>query len=163
MTVQRKIIFIYLITLIGGLIWIAAIFYAPYLKSQSSPFSGLLYAAFSPTCHQIPSRCFYAFGYPAAVCARCLGIYTGFFLGSLLFPFVKGFSSVTMPKAKTLILISLPIFVDAAANIIGIWTSHHWVRFITGSLWGLILPFYFFAGITDIMLRKGKKHFRVEP
>lgn len=157
MTTKTKIAFIYITTLIGIITWIGAIFYAPYLKSQSSPFSGFLYVVFSPTCHQIPSRCFYAFGYPAAVCARCLGVYSGFLLGALIFPVVKGFSTPTMPKAKTIILISIPIIADTAANILGVWTSTHWVRFVTGILWGLILPFYFLAGLTDYFLRKKKR------
>jgi uncharacterized membrane protein len=159
MKAKTKIIFLYVATLTGIVIWLAAIFFAPYLKSQASPVSGLLYAGFSPTCHQIPSRCFHVFGYPTAVCARCLGIYAGFFLGTLFFPVVKGFSSPMMPKAKTFILISLPIIADSAGNIIGVWTSGHWLRFITGMLWGSILPFYFFAGLTDLIFRKkSKKH-----
>ena len=157
MTKKTKIAFVYIITLIGIITWIGAIFYAPYLRSQSSPFSGFLYAVFSPTCHQIPSRCFYAFGYPAAVCARCLGIYCGFLLGILIFPLTKGFASPTLPKAKTFILISIPIIIDAAGNLLGIWISSDWVRFITGILWGLILPFYFLAGLTDYFLHKKQR------
>jgi len=157
METKSKIVFIYIVTLIGIITWIGAIFYAPYLRSQSSPFSGFIYAIFSPTCHQIPSRCFYAFGYPAAVCARCLGIYSGFLLGVLIFPIVKGFSTPIMPKVKTFILISIPIIADTAANILGVWTSTHWVRFIAGILWGFILPFYFLAGLTDYLLCKKRR------
>ena len=157
MKAKTKIILLYTITLIGITSWISAIFCAPYLKSQSSPLAGFLYAVFSPTCHQIPSRCFYAFGYPAAVCARCLGIYAGFFLGVLIFPFVKGFSTPTMPKAKTFILVSSPIVLDTAANILGFWMSPDWLRFATGIPWGLLLPFYFLAGMTDLFLRKREK------
>lgn len=32
----------------------------------------------SRICHQHPDRCFYVFGQPLALCARCLGIYSGF-------------------------------------------------------------------------------------
>jgi uncharacterized membrane protein len=157
MTSKTKIAFIYFITLIGIITWIGGIFLAPYLKSQSSPFSGFLYAVFSPTCHQIPSRCFYAYGYPAAVCARCLGIYCGFLFGTLIFPFTKGFSPIDFPKAKTFILISIPIVIDTAGNFLRIWTSPDWVRFLTGILWGIILPFYFLAGLTDFLLHNRKE------
>lgn len=157
MTVKIKIIFIYIVTLIGITTWIGVIFFAPYLRSQSSPFSGFLYAVFSPTCHQIPSRCFYAFGYPAAVCARCLGIYCGFLLGILIFPLAKGFASPTLPKAKTFFLISIPISIDAAGTFLGIWISSDWVRLLTGIFWGIILPFYFLAGLTDYLLNKNKR------
>ena len=157
MTTKTKLVLIYFVNLTGIITWIAVIFLAPYLKSQSSPFSGFIYAIFSPTCHQIPSRCFYAFGYPVAVCARCLGIYCGFLLGTLIFPLAKGFASPTLPKAKTFISISIPIIIDTAGNILGIWTSLDWVRFLTGIVWGLILPFYFLAGFTDYFLRKKKR------
>ena len=157
MTAKKKIILIYLITLIGIIVWIGSIFLAPYLKSLSSPFSGFIYAVFSPTCHQISSRCFHAFGYPMAVCARCLGIYSGFLLGTLFYPVVKGVTAPSLPKARTFILISIPIVLDAAGNLLNIWTSPDWVRFLTGILWGLILPFYFLAGLADYLLRRGKK------
>jgi uncharacterized membrane protein len=156
MTAKTTIAIVYIATLIGILIWIGALFYAPYLKSHSSPFSGFLYAVFSPICHQIPSRCFYAFGNPVAVCARCLGIYGGFLLGTFIFPLVKGFSKPTMPKAKMLIFLSIPIIIDASGNLVGLWTSSNWVRFLTGIIWAIVLPFYFLAGLTDYFLRKKK-------
>jgi uncharacterized membrane protein len=156
MTAKAKIASIYMATLIGILLWVGAIFFAPYLKSQSSPLSGFIYAIFSATCHQIPSRCFYAFGYPLSVCARCFGIYIGFFLGTLVFPLTKNFSAPVLPKSKILILLSIPIAVDAAGNLLGIWTSSNAVRFLTGIVWGLILPFYFLVGLLDYILHKKK-------
>jgi len=157
MTAKTTIAIIYTATLVGILTWIGALFYAPYLKSYSSPFSGFLYAVFSPTCHQIPSRCFYAFGNPVAVCARCLGIYAGFLLGILIFPLIKDFSKPAMPKAKTLIFLSMPIIIDATGNLAGLWTSSNWVRLLTGIIWAIILPFYFLAGLTDYFLQKKKR------
>lgn len=156
MTAKTKLVLIYSVTLIGILAWIGLIFLAPYLKSQSSPFSGFVYTIFSPTCHQIPSRCFYAFGHPLAVCARCLGIYCGFLLGILIFPFMQGFDSPALPKAKTFVLLSIPIALDAAVNLLGVWTSPDWVRFLTGIVWGLILPFYYLAGLSDFFLNRKK-------
>jgi len=150
----NKIHAVYSITLIGILIWIAAVFAAPYLKSQSSVYGSLIYAVFSPTCHQIPSRCLSLFGYPLAVCTRCLGIYLGFFLGTSVFPVFQKFSSVSLPKAKTLVLLSLPIVIDTAGNVVSLWSSPHWVRLATGVIWGGILPFYFIPGIADIFLRR---------
>jgi len=154
MTAQTKTTFIYISTLTGILLWIGALFYAPYLKSHSAPLSRFLYAAFSPTCHQIPSRCFYAFGNPVAVCARCLGIYAGFLLGAVIYPLINGLSKPSMPKAKTLILLSIPIIMDAAGNLTGLWTSSNWVRLLTGIIWAVILPFYFLAGMMDYFLQK---------
>ncbi len=154
MAAKNKIIIIYLSTLTGIIIWLVAIFLAPYLESESSHFAGFIYALFSPTCHQIPGRCFYAFGYPMAVCARCFGIYSGFLAGTLVYPLSKGFSSPSLPRIRTLVFVSVPIVLDTAANFIGIWTSSGWLRFLIGLVWGSILPFYFLSGLSDYFIRR---------
>ncbi len=59
-------------------------------------------------------------------------------------------------KSKILILISIPIFADAAGNLSGIWTSSDAVRLLTGVVWGIILPFYFLAGLSDYILHRKK-------
>jgi uncharacterized membrane protein len=153
MTAKNKIILVYLSTLTGIIVWLGTIFLAPYLESESSRSAGFIYALFSPTCHQIPNRCFYAFGYPMAVCARCFGIYSGFLAGTLIYPLLKGFSSPSLPRIRTLVFVSVPIVLDTAANFLGMWTSAGWLRFLTGLIWGSILPFYFLAGLSDYFIR----------
>jgi uncharacterized membrane protein len=148
---ERRLIFlIYFLTLLGILVWIGAIFLAPYLKSHSKAWNIFVYAIFSPICHQVPSRSFFFFGYPLAVCGRCLGIYSGFFFGVGLYPFVRGFSAVSLPKTRIFILISLPIVTDTAGNFLNLWNSPNLARFATGFLWGTILPFYFITGLVDL-------------
>lgn len=151
---RNVLVIIYLLTLAGIVIWLGIIFLAPYLASESSPLAGFIYALFSPTCHQIPSRCFFVFGHPLAVCARCLGIYTGFLAGTLIYPFLKGFHSPSLPRMKNFVLISIPIALDTTANFFGIWESSEWLRFLTGLIWGIILPFYFLAGLSDYFIRR---------
>ncbi len=148
---MKKIRIVYFLTLLGVLLWLAAIFAAPYLESQSSSFSRLIYVIFSPTCHQIPSRCLTLYGYPLAVCARCLGIYVGFFLGTCLYPVLRSFKSESLPKFRTLLFMTVPIVIDTAANMLSIWASSHAVRLATGIIWGVILPFYFIPGIIDVV------------
>jgi len=151
---KSKAFILYILTLAGIIIWLGIIFLAPYLKSQSSGLNTYLYSCFSPICHQIPARSFFLFSYPLAVCGRCLGIYFGFLGGTILYPFLKGFSNLKLPRAQTLILISLPVVIDTAGNFFRLWMTSNWLRFLTGFLWGLILPFYFIIGFTDIFLRK---------
>ena len=43
-----------------------------------------LHRGFALVCHQQPERCFWIFGAPVAVCARCLGIYLGAAAGLLI-------------------------------------------------------------------------------
>jgi len=146
---KTKIIIVYLFTLSGIIIWIGAIFLGPYLKSKGSNVNTLIYAVFSHVCHQIPERCFFIFGYPLTVCARCLGIYTGFFAGATLYPFIKGFSNLSLPKTKNFILLSIPISIDTLGNLFYVWSTSDLLRFITGFIWGIILPFYFIMGLSD--------------
>lgn len=57
----------------------------PALQTAGHPeaaFVGRL--ALSPVCHQAPERSILLWGFPAAVCARCLGIYAGFLAAALL-------------------------------------------------------------------------------
>jgi len=156
---KNKILIVYFSTLIGILLWLGAIFLAPYFKSQSSPLNVLVYTIFSSVCHQIPSRSFVCFGYPLAVCARCLGIYVGFLTGVGLYPVMNGFSTDHLPKTKIFILLSLPIGIDTISNFLNLWTTTSWLRFVFGFMWGLILPFYFIYGITDFVLHRSRaKH-----
>ena len=54
--------------------WLALLVTAPALPV---PLAGLLYAAGSLICHQIPERSFHYQGFQLPVCARCLGLYAG--------------------------------------------------------------------------------------
>ena len=154
---ERKLIFIYVLTLAGILIWLAAIILAPWLRSRSSGISPYLYACFSPLCHQVPGRSFELFGFPLAVCARCLGIYVGFLGGMFLYSIRRGFSGVRLPRIFFFLAVSTPIVLDTAANVLGLWATPNLVRFFLGFLWGLILPFYFLTGLGELALQVRKK------
>lgn len=156
MKAKTQIIIVFYSTLAGILLWLGAIFFAPYLKSQSSSLSGFFYVLFSPVCHQIPSRSFVCFGYPLAVCARCLGIYVGFLGGVGLYPIVNGFSTSTLPKTRLFLLLSLPIGIDTLGNFTGLWVTTGWLRFVFGGIWGFILPFYFIHGIVDLVHKRSQ-------
>lgn len=146
---------IYGLTLLGSLAWLSLLVLAPYLRSHGNHLNSLIYAAFAPTCHQIPSRCFFIFGYPLAVCARCAGIYAGFLAGLLALPaFPGGLGRTTPPRSTFFLLLTIPIGMDAAANFFRIWSTGNLARFATGFLWGTILPFYFIAGINSFSLRR---------
>lgn len=150
--VRRAVRPAYAITFLGTLTWIAAIFLAPYLRSRSSGAASFLYAIFAPVCHQIPSRCFYFHGFPLAVCGRCLGIYAGFFGGLAAYPFVRGFARIALPPVRLFVLLSLPVGIDFAGGFAGAWTSPIGVRFGTGFVWGVLLPYYFLTGVCELLL-----------
>ena len=150
---RGRVFLAYFFTLAGILLWLGAIFLAPFLKSRSLNLNVFVYALFSPICHQIPSRTFTFLGNPLAVCGRCLGIYFGFFAGTAFFPLLKGFSNSPVPKTKTFILFSLPIALDTLGNFFNLWATANWYRFGIGFLWGTLLPFYFIRGLHEFFLK----------
>lgn len=156
---KTKILIVYFMTLCGIVFWIGALFMAPFLKSRSVSLNAFVYAVFSPICHQVSSRCFTIFGFPLAVCARCLGIYIGFLFGLFLYPGVRGFSNVSLPMAKTFVLITLPLVIDVAGNVLSLWMTPSEIRFVIGFIWGNILPFYFVTGFSELLrINNNKKN-----
>lgn len=77
---------------------------------------------FSNLCHQQPGRSFWLDGQPMAVCSRCLGIYSGFFVGLLTGPILGKFLSKSFFKKALLVTVILNI-VDVAGNMLGIWSN----------------------------------------
>ena len=61
--------------------WLVLIVAAPVLWI---PVAGVMYAAGSFICHQLPERSFHVQGAQLPVCARCLGLYCGGALGSVI-------------------------------------------------------------------------------
>jgi uncharacterized membrane protein len=148
----------YLATAAGTLLWLAAIFLAPWLAARGAAGAArFVYAVFAPVCHQIPGRCFVLDGHPLAVCGRCLGIYVGFAAGLALYPVLRGFAKPALPSPRTFVLSILPLAVDGAAGVLGLWNSPIGLRFATGFAWGTVLPFYFMAGLVDLVLTRRRR------
>ncbi|HDJ23912.1 MAG TPA: DUF2085 domain-containing protein [Candidatus Aminicenantes bacterium] len=151
-----KLKIVYFGTLIGSSLLVSLIFLAPYLQSIHNPWGTLIYGLFSPFCHQVPSRCFQLWGHSLAVCGRCTGIYLGFFLGLVIYPFFGGTTRPLLPHLFYLLLFSLPIGLDSLGNFFHLWSTSTWVRLTTGLIWGLILPFYFLYGLSEALAQSGK-------
>jgi uncharacterized membrane protein len=148
----RPGIALWLAVLLGGLGIVFLAVAAPALRFPHPRLSALIYAVFSPLCHQIPERCFYFRGFPVAVCGRCLGIYSGFVAGTLFHPILQGFARPRLPAVRALAALSIPIGVDVAGNVLHAWSSPTGIRFVTGIIWGVILPFFVLPGIHDLAL-----------
>jgi uncharacterized membrane protein len=149
---SRSVRTVWALTFGGAIVWTALIFLAPWLAARGDAGAArVLYALFAPVCHQIADRCFVLNGQPLAVCGRCLGIYAGFLAGLVLYPLVRGFSRPALPGARTFVLVTLPLALDGLAGLLGVWKSPIGLRFATGVLWGALLPFYFVAGVADLV------------
>lgn len=93
-------------------------------------FSAKLSFILSDMCHQNPLRSFHLFGYPLGLCARCLGVYTGFAAGAIL-----------KYKIKNVYLIWAAVIAitDIILNSIIKYDTTNTVRFIAGILTGLLI------------------------
>jgi uncharacterized membrane protein len=154
---SRIVRMVWLVTAAGTAVWLALIVLAPWLAGRGSTGAArLVYAVFSPVCHQIPGRCFQFHGQSLAVCGRCLGIYAGFAAGLVLYRIVRGFGRPALPSARNFLLVTLPLAVDGLAGVLGLWKSSIEIRAATGFVWGTLLPFFFVGGVSDA-LAKGKE------
>ena len=104
---------------------------SPYLAASGYSLAALtIFWFFSPVCHQDPTRSFWIFGAPVAVCARCIGIYLGAAVGAWI------------PAPRRMLLQGLGLFaalnladvLTEAATIHGNWKL---TRLLLGALLGL--------------------------
>jgi len=147
---RRKLVRAYVLTLAATIVGLGTIVLAPILRASGSRASSVLYACFAPVCHQNPGRSFSLLGHPLAVCARCFGVYAGFLGGMILYPFIRGFHDLRLPRLRDFLIVSLPVGLDAAANILGLWNTPNLPRFLLGSAWGAILPFYWLVALGEL-------------
>ncbi|MFN0086468.1 MAG: DUF2085 domain-containing protein [Blastocatellia bacterium] len=135
--------------------WIGMIFLAPWSMAAGKPFAAaLLYGGFSKICHQLPDRTFDAFGFPLGVCSRCAGIYLGFAAGLLLLPLVRSPRSETLPDRRFLLLAALPLTIDFAGGLSGLFVNSFLSRSLTGGLFGIAAAFYILPGLVAVFAKR---------
>ncbi len=116
---------------------------APYLMSIGQDFfASLIYIGFSHSCHQLPERSFFLFGYKLAVCQRCTAIYAGFLLMTLMYPLVRKVDGVKTPGKLLLVAALIPMGLDGGLQLIHVIQSNPFQRVVTGGIFGLVLPLY---------------------
>jgi uncharacterized membrane protein len=150
----RRQIAVWLIVALGSVLITTAIIAAPLALSSGHLLWALpIYHAFSLVCHQIPERSFFIAGHPFAVCARCFGLYAGFTLATLAYPLISSLKKTDAPPRRWLFLAAVPLVIDYALGLFGIWNNTHSSRFITGALLGSVAVFYTMPGLLDLGLR----------
>jgi len=124
---------------------------APFAQSHGHPeFASPIYRAFSFVCHQIPERSFHLSGYQFGVCSRCTGLYTGFAVAALIYPFARSLKRTNTPARVWLILAALPLGIDLALTYFGIWSNTHLSRFLTGALLSSVAVFFILPGLVEL-------------
>jgi uncharacterized membrane protein len=132
---------------------LALIVAAPLLKASGAPaLAEGVYRAFTFVCHQMDERSFHLAGFKLAVCARCFGLYVGALAGALLYPLVRPLTRRDLPARGWILAAALPTSVDFALGFFGLWENTHASRFLTASLLGVVVAFYFVPGAVDLAL-----------
>jgi len=141
----------YAVILSGAALWCALILLAPLVRYSPgfAPLSGVLYAFFSPLCHQIDARSFHLAGNPLAVCARCSAIYFGFLLGTIIYPVGGNFLPPSRTGRMFLVLTAVPMLIDVVLESAGVYDSSNLIRALTGSWFGILLPFLIIPGAAE--------------
>jgi len=134
----------YLLLLAAALTWLLMIPTAPFAAVANSTLSQYLYLFFSPVCHQQAERCFSYHGLPFAVCARCFGIYAGFFMGLLGSILLRRTRRIILNHPRIILLFILPMAVDV------FMPNNEWSRFITGLIASFPIAFLVHCAVEEI-------------
>jgi uncharacterized membrane protein len=107
------------------------------------------YSIFSGLCHQLSERSIHLFGHKLAVCARCSGVYFGMLLSTIAYPLLKGLDNRRIPAKYVIVGSVLPLALDGVTQLTGFRESSNLLRFGTGLVFGLAIPFYLIPLFTE--------------
>lgn len=128
--------------------WLILLIAAPSLPAV---LAGILYAAGSLICHQIPERSFHLDAFQLPVCARCLGLYAGGAVGSLGAALTLGRRYAPWPPVrKDLVyaataLAALPTIATVVLEWIAGWAVSNTARATAGLPLGFVVAFVVFG------------------
>lgn len=151
---MKKSVITYLLILGGTVLWCVALVLPPLLLSAGGAWGVVgiaLYHPFHTICHQMPERSMYILGAPLAVCLRCSAIYFGFLIGTILYLPVRSFGVSITERRGPLIVSILPLLADVVLDVLGMHASTGATRLITGSLFGVVVPFYVIPAAQEAM------------
>ena len=144
---------IYSIILVTAILWCLGILLAPVWAACGAEcndirgdISGFLYSFYSHSCHQLDERSLHLAGYKLGVCSRCTFIYFAFLFSTIIYPFTRKLNNTNMPPIWLLLSGAALVGLDAGFDIFDIIKNSYATREITGSILGLILPFYIIPG-----------------
>jgi len=141
-----------------ALLIVGLIIGAPVLQAYGQQqLASTIYKAFSFVCHQIPERSFHIASHQFAVCSRCTGLYAGFALAALAYPFARSLKRTDAPGRIWLILAAVPLLIDFALGYFSIWQNTHLSRFLTGALLSSVAVFYVMPGLIELSNLIGRR------
>lgn len=113
-----------------------------------------LYNTLSLICHQFPTRSFWLFEHPMALCARCTGGYSGVVLGFLLLIWSR-----VQPRSDLLILSVSGFLLSVLEAYLLISEGNIW-RFCSGFLGGISLIFLVTIFMNKLRVRFKQQNFK---
>jgi len=142
----------------------------PFLMSvgQASA-ADLSYKILHATCHQLPERSLFIFGYKMGVCSRCFAIYGSMLAAGIAYPLFRRLGDESFPNKWWLILAILPILIDGGTQLLtdfgiapGFLARHstNELRVATGAIFGFTVSFYIIpilAGIQNSLRRQAMR------
>ncbi len=87
-------------------------------------------------CDQVPTHSFYIAGYQVGLCQRCLAIYAASLLLGLLYVRLRAGTKLRPLPWRWVVLMSAPLVLDGATQLLGWRQSDILLRTITGALFG---------------------------
>lgn len=97
--------------------------------------SAKLTSLYMYSCHQQPTKSFWIYGYPVALCARCLGVYLGTCVGC-----VKEIFFYNIAFWKVNFFLFIIALVDLFINYVLKFNTGNPPRFLSGIFIGMMFP-----------------------
>jgi uncharacterized membrane protein len=104
-------------------------------------------------CHQSTECILWIGGRYLPLCARCTGVYLGFYIGYLLLP-MRRKEAYGPPNLWITLFMVAPMIVDAATQFIGLRTSTNELRLVTGLLFGTALAPFLVYSLAQISISR---------
>jgi len=98
-------------------------------------------------CHRMPERSFKINGTPLIVCARCAGVYLGFFVTAAFLFLVYGLFNATLHLLLAL-LFFVPEAIDGGTQLLGWRKSNNPLRLTSGFFAGMGIAFLFYGSFS---------------
>ncbi len=134
-----------------ALFWVFLIVLAPLAEAYN--FAGVanpLYKFFGYLCHQMAERSFLIGEHAFAVCARCFGVYSGLFLGLIIYPSLRSITETEPLPRFWLFLALIPMAFDWSLGFFEIWANTYWSRFVTGAILGAACAAFIVPALIEI-------------
>jgi uncharacterized membrane protein len=151
---ERIPIITYAAALAVALLFVSATVAAALLEGDggrgSDNAASFIYLAYSRICHQIADRSFQIDGHPFAVCSRCFGIYVGYVMGLVIYPFARSLRETETPARGWLLVALALVAIDFAGDWLGLFDNTLLSRALTGMVAGAAGAFYTLPGFVSV-------------